>query len=135
MFVNLKPLAERKISVDAVIARLRPRMARIPGALIIMQAAQDLRVGGRMSAALYQFTMRGDNVEDLNQYAPRMYQELRAIPIIADVNSDQQDRGLRILGAVRPRHGRALRAFRRNSSTPRSTTPSASARYPPCTRR
>jgi multidrug efflux pump len=94
MFVSLKPLAQRKVTVDTVIARLRPQMARVPGAVIIMQAAQDLRVGGRMSPALYQFTMRGDNVDDLNQYAPRMYRELRAIPIIADVNSDQQNRGL-----------------------------------------
>jgi multidrug efflux pump len=94
MFVSLKPLAQRKVTVDTVIARLRPQMARVPGAVIIMQAAQDLRVGGRMSPALYQFTMRGDNVDDLNQYAPPMYRELRAIPIIADVNSDQQNRGL-----------------------------------------
>jgi multidrug efflux pump len=94
MFVSLKPMEERKVTVDQIITRLRPKLARVPGALIIMQAAQDLRVGGRMSAALYQFTMRGDNVEDLNEYAPRMYRELKAIPTIADVNSDQQDRGL-----------------------------------------
>ncbi|HUK16743.1 MAG TPA: efflux RND transporter permease subunit, partial [Bryobacteraceae bacterium] len=75
-------------------ARLRPKLARVPGALIILQASQDLRVGGRQSAALYQFSMRGDNVEDLNEFAPRMFEELRGIPIIADVNSDQQDRGL-----------------------------------------
>jgi multidrug efflux pump len=94
MFISLKPLDERKASANEIIARLRPKLARVPGALIILQAAQDLRVGGRMSAAAYQFTMRGDNVDDLNAYAPRMYQELRTIPIIADVNSDQQDRGL-----------------------------------------
>ena len=94
MFISLKPLAQRKIKVDQVIGRLRPQLNRIPGALIILQANQDLRVGGRMSAALYQFTMRGDNVDDLLAYAPRMYQELRSIPIIADVNSDQQNRGL-----------------------------------------
>jgi multidrug efflux pump len=94
IFVSLKPLAQRKIKVDQVIARLRPQLNRIPGALIILQANQDLRVGGRMSAALYQFTMRGDNVDDLVQYAPRMYQELRNLPLIADVNSDQQNRGL-----------------------------------------
>ena len=65
MFISLKPLAQRKITADQVIARLRPKLARVPGALIILQAAQDMRVGGRMSAAHYQFTMRGDNVEDL----------------------------------------------------------------------
>ena len=97
MFVSLKPLEERKVAVDQVIARLRPKLARIPGATLYLQAAQDLRVGGRMSNALYQFTMRGDNLPDLITFAPRMLQELRTIPIIADVNSDQQDRGLQAM--------------------------------------
>jgi multidrug efflux pump len=97
MFINLKPLKERKISADLVIARLRPKLNRVPGAMLILQANQDIRVGGRMSAAQYQFTMRGDNLQDLVAFAPRMYQELRTIPIIADVTSDQQDRGLQTL--------------------------------------
>ena len=94
MFVNLKPLAERKFAVDQVIARLRPKLARIPGATLYLQASQDLRVGGRLSNALYQFTMRGDNLQDLTDFSPKMLRELRTIPIIADVSSDQQDRGL-----------------------------------------
>ncbi|HUJ19942.1 MAG TPA: multidrug efflux RND transporter permease subunit [Bryobacteraceae bacterium] len=94
MFISLKPLQERKITADYIIARLRPKLARVPGATLYMQASQDVRVGGRMSSALYQFTMRGDNLEDLTNFAPRMLQELKAIPIIADVNSDQQNRGL-----------------------------------------
>ncbi len=94
MFVNLKPLLERGVTVDQVIARLRPQLERIPGASLYLQASQDLRVGGRMSNAMYQFTMRGDNLADLANYAPRMLQELRNIPVIADVSSDQQDRGL-----------------------------------------
>ena len=94
MFVSLKPLAERKITVDYIMQRLRPKLARIPGATLYLQANQDLRVGGRNSAAQYQFTMRGDNLQDLITYAPRMFQELKTIPIIVDVNSDQQNRGL-----------------------------------------
>ena len=94
MFINLKPLQERKASVDQIIARLRPKLARIPGATLYMQASQDLRVGGRSSAALYQYTMLCDNLQDLTTYAPRMLAELKTIPIIADVNSDQQNRGL-----------------------------------------
>ncbi|HLY18823.1 MAG TPA: efflux RND transporter permease subunit, partial [Bryobacteraceae bacterium] len=94
MFVNLKPLEVRKVGVDQVIARLRPKLGRIPGATLYLQAAQDLRVGGRMSNALYQFTMRGDNLQDLTDYAPKMLQELRTIPVVADVSSDQQNRGL-----------------------------------------
>ncbi len=97
MFVSLKPLNERKITVDYIMQRLRPKLARIPGATLYLQPSQDLRVGGRNSAALYQFTMRGDNLQDLITYAPKMFQELKTIPIVADVNSDQQNRGLQSL--------------------------------------
>ncbi|MGD0308820.1 MAG: multidrug efflux RND transporter permease subunit [Acidobacteriota bacterium] len=97
MFVLLRPLNERKITADYVIARLRPKLARVPGASLYLQAAQDVRVGGRMSAAQYQFSMRGDNVQDLIDYAPRMFQQLKTIPIITDINSDQQNRGLQAL--------------------------------------
>ena len=97
IFVNLKPLAQRKVTVDQVIARLRPPLERIPGAALYLQASQDLRVGGRMSNAQYQFTMRGDNLPDLTSYAPQILQQLRSIPIIADVSSDQQDRGLQAM--------------------------------------
>jgi multidrug efflux pump len=94
MFISLKPLAERKVTADVVIARLRPKLARIPGATLYLQASQDIRVGGRSSNAQYQFTMRSDNLNDLQNYAPQMLAELRKIPIIADVSSDQQNRGL-----------------------------------------
>jgi multidrug efflux pump len=94
MFISLKPREERKASADQIIARLRPRLALVPGATLYMQAQQDVRVGGRFGAAQYQYTMRGDNLKDLTSFAPRMLQQLRAIPLIADVNSDQQDRGL-----------------------------------------
>jgi len=97
MFVSLKPLAERKISADLVIARLRPKLAKVPGATLYLQAAQDLRVGGRQSNAQYQFTMRGDNLDDLNRFAPKMVEQLKKIPIISDVSSDQQNRGLQAM--------------------------------------
>ena len=94
MFISLKPLEERKVGADQIIARLRPKLARVPGATLYLQASQDVRVGGRMSNALYQFTMRGDNLQDLTDFAPLMLQEMRKVPIIADVSSDQQNRGL-----------------------------------------
>jgi len=97
MFVSLKPLAERKVMADQIIARLRPKLSRVPGATLYMQASQDVRVGGRMSSGLYQFTMRGDNLQDLVDYAPRMLAELRTVPLIVDVNSDQQNRGLQAM--------------------------------------
>jgi multidrug efflux pump len=92
--IQLKPLAERKVSVYEVIDRLRPQLARVRGATLILQAAQDVRVGGRMSAALYQFTMRGDNLVDLTTFGRPMLEALRRVPIITDVNSDQQNNGL-----------------------------------------
>ena len=97
MFISLKPPTERSVTADQVIARLRPKLAKVPGATLYMQAAQDVRVGGRMSNAQYQFTMRGDNLQDLTAFAPRMLQQLRTIPIIADVSSDQQNRGLQAM--------------------------------------
>jgi multidrug efflux pump len=97
MFISLKPLAQRKTNADLIIARLRPKLARVPGATLFMQASQDVRVGGRMSNAQYQFTMRGDNLNDLTLYAPRMLQQLKTIPLITDLSSDQQDRGLQAM--------------------------------------
>jgi multidrug efflux pump len=97
MFISLKPLEERKTTADQIIARLRPRLARVPGATLFLQASQDLRIGGRQSSAQYQFSMRGDNLDDLNAFAPKMLAALRTIPIIADANSDQQNRGLQAL--------------------------------------
>src|SRR5712691_11211281 len=94
MFVALKPLAERQISVDQVITRLRGKLARVPGARLFMQAFQELRVGGRLSGAQYQFTLQGDNVRELNEWAPRVLSTMRSLPVLTDVNSDQQDRGL-----------------------------------------
>jgi multidrug efflux pump subunit AcrB len=93
MFVALKPLEERRISADEVITRLRGRLARVPGAPAFLQAVQDLRVGGRASNAQYQYTLQGDSVEELNQWAPRVADRVRTLPQIVDFSSDQQDRG------------------------------------------
>jgi multidrug efflux pump len=97
LFISLKPLEERKITADLIIARLRPQLAKIAGATLYLQAAQDVRVGGRQSNAQYQFTMQGDNLDDLNTFAPKMVEEFKHIPIIADVSSDQQNQGLQSL--------------------------------------
>ena len=94
MQIQLKPLAERKVSVYDVIERLRPKLSVIRGSTNYMQANQDVRVGGRNSASLYQFTMRGDNVQDLTKYGPPMLSALRHLRLINDVNTDQQNSGL-----------------------------------------
>jgi len=97
LFVSLKPLEQRKITADKIIARLRPKLAHLPGATLYLQSSQDLRIGGRQSNAQYQFAMRSDNLDDLNQFVPKMLAEFKKIPIISDVSSDQQDRGLQAL--------------------------------------
>ena len=94
MFVSLKPNDERKLTADEVIARLRVKAARVPGATLYLQSVQDLRIGGRSSASQYQYTLSGDNVKDLNQWAPRLMSRMRKIPGVVDLNSDQQNRGL-----------------------------------------
>jgi multidrug efflux pump len=94
MFINLKPLEERQISADYIMARLRPQLAQVPGASVYLQASQDIRIGGRGTFSLYQFTMRGDSLKELGAYGPMMLKQLRAIPILTDVNSDQQNNGL-----------------------------------------
>ncbi len=97
MFISLKPLGERKLSVDQVIARLRPKLANVPGAPTYLQAVQDLRIGGRASSAQYQYTLQSVNLAELNTWAPKVERKLRSLPEIADVNSDQQDKGLQSL--------------------------------------
>jgi multidrug efflux pump len=94
MFCSLKPLHERKVSADQVIARLRPKTSHIPGATLFMQAVQDLRIGGRLSNAQYQYTLQSSDLAELNAFAPRMLARLREIPILRDVATDQQNRGL-----------------------------------------
>ena len=94
VFVSLKPLSERHISADRVIARLRREMAVIPGATLFLQAVQDIRVGGRASSAQYQFTLQGPTFEDLNEWTPKIAAALQGDPNLTDVNSDQQNKGL-----------------------------------------
>jgi multidrug efflux pump len=95
MFVSLLPLNERKISADGVIARLRREMAVVPGATLFLQAVQDIRVGGRASNAQYQYTLQGPTLEELNEWSPKIDAALqKETAVLADVNSDQQNKGL-----------------------------------------
>ncbi len=94
LFAQLKPLEQRKLSADQVIARIRSKTSGIPGAALYLQAVQDLSVGGRGSAAQYQYTLQADRLEDLTHWAPILQQRLAKIPELRDVNSDQQMHGL-----------------------------------------
>jgi multidrug efflux pump len=95
VFASLTPLDERKISADGVITRLRRAMAVVPGATLFLQAVQDIRVGGRASNAQYQYTLQAPTVEELNEWTPKIAAALqRETSVLADVNSDQQNKGL-----------------------------------------
>ncbi len=95
MFMSLVPLSERHLSADGVIARLRRKMAVVPGATLFLQAVQDIRVGGRASNAQYQFTLQAPTLEELQEWAPKIAAALQREPdVLADVNSDQQSKGL-----------------------------------------
>jgi len=94
MFIALKPLEQRKVTADQVINRLRPKMARVAGATLFLQAVQDVNIGGRMGNAQYQYTLQGDNLPDLLQWAPQLYAKMRAMPQLRDVATDQQNHGL-----------------------------------------
>jgi len=100
MFIALKPLAERKANANQVMARLRGKLSNVPGASLYLQSVQDIRVGGRVSNAQLQFTLQGDDLKELNRWAPRVLGQLQKLPELADVNSDQQNRGLEATLAI-----------------------------------
>jgi multidrug efflux pump len=92
--ISMKPLAERKIRVDQWINRIRPKLARVPGATLFLQPVQDVTIGGRLGNAQFQYTLLGDNLQELLAWAPRVEQKLKSLPEIRDASSDLQNRGL-----------------------------------------
>ena len=94
MFISLKPFEKRKATAGQIIGRLRKKLSQVPGAPTFLQPVQDLRVGGRASNAMYQYTLQGGNVTELNLWATKLLQKLRTVPALTDLNSDQQSRGL-----------------------------------------
>ena len=93
MFISLKPLDQRKMSADMVIARLRGKLASEPGASLYLQPVQDIRMGGRQGNAQYQYTLQADDLRSLREWEPRIRQALIQLPQLADVNTDSQDKG------------------------------------------
>ena len=94
MFITLQPFEKRKSTIAQVMTRLRRQLAGVAGAPTFLAPVQDLRIGGRLGNTLYQYTLMGDNVSDLNTWGPRVLQKLRTLPQVTDVNSDQQIKGL-----------------------------------------
>ena len=97
IYVALKPLNIRKDAAPVIINRLRPKLNRLPVASAFLQAAQDLRIGGRSSNALYQYTIQSDNVDDLSHWGPTLLAEMKKLPGFQDVNTDAQNSGLQEL--------------------------------------
>ncbi|HEY4743685.1 MAG TPA: efflux RND transporter permease subunit, partial [Desulfuromonadaceae bacterium] len=93
MFIALKPFGKRKASANDVIRRLRGKLMGVPGAPAFLAPVQDLRVGGRISNALYQYTLQSADLNELNTWSQRVLQKLRTVPQLVDLNSDQQDKG------------------------------------------
>jgi multidrug efflux pump len=96
-FVALKPLEQRKVTALDVLTRLRPKLARVPGAATFLQPVQDIRIGGRQSSAGYQYTLQAETTQDLQKYGPLLLTQMRHTPGLTDVNTDQQNNGLQAL--------------------------------------
>jgi hydrophobe/amphiphile efflux-1 (HAE1) family protein len=90
VFITLKPRGERNASADQIINRLRPQLAQVPGAALFLQAAQDITVGGRVARTQYQYTVQDADLNELNQWGPRLLAKFKTLPELADVASDQQ---------------------------------------------
>jgi multidrug efflux pump len=96
VFVQLKPLAERKLTTDQILARMRPKFAKVVGARLFLQGRQDVRGGGRQSNSQYQYTIEADTLDDLDTWVPKITDALQDVNELEDVNSDQQNKGLEI---------------------------------------
>jgi multidrug efflux pump len=94
VFVTLRPLSQRHSSIDQVMASLRARLSAVAGAQLFLVPMQDFRIGGRQSLAQYQFTLQGDNTQDIYEWAPKLTAALQRRPELVDVNSDQQRNAL-----------------------------------------
>lgn len=100
MFINLKPVGQRTDKGLAVIARLRPQLARVTGITLFLNPVQDLRGGGRSSNSTYQYTLKSDNVADLRKWAIRLSEQMKLQPALIDVDTDQQDNGVETMVTV-----------------------------------
>jgi HAE1 family hydrophobic/amphiphilic exporter-1 len=93
MFITLKPRQDRTANADQVISRLRPQLDKVQGAKLFLQAAQDVRVGGRASRTQFQYTLQGPDIAELNGWAPKVLAKLKTLPELRDVATDQQTEG------------------------------------------
>ncbi|WP_029525209.1 efflux RND transporter permease subunit [Polaromonas glacialis] len=100
MFINLKPVAQRSDSGQAVIARLRPQLAQVTGVSLFLNPVQDLRGGGRQSSSTYQYTLKSDNAADLKRWATRLADQMKGASALLDVDTDQEENGVETMVTV-----------------------------------
>jgi len=100
MYVTLKPIGERDANAQQIIARLRPKLAKVEGARLYMQASQDVRLGGRATRTQFEFTLQDANLPELNAWAPKILTEMRGLPELRDVATDQQTEGTTVQLAI-----------------------------------
>ncbi|MGD0137449.1 MAG: multidrug efflux RND transporter permease subunit [Tepidisphaeraceae bacterium] len=100
MFISLKDLSQRKVSADQIVNRLRAKLSHVPGVTLYLQAFQDVRIGGRASNAQWQYTLQGDDLKELLNWAPRVLDRLKTLRNLADVNTDQQVQGLEAMVTI-----------------------------------
>src|SRR5262249_7550632 len=96
VFIYLKPSRQRKASADEIIARLRPKLAQVPGIALYLQSVQDVRIGARFARTQYQYTLQDANLDELMSFAPKMLAKLRTLKVVRDVATDQQTAGLEL---------------------------------------
>src|SRR5262249_8475017 len=96
VFIALKPRKQRKATAEEIMARLRPKLAQVPGIMLYLQSVQDVRAGGRFSRTQSQYTLQDADIDELMTWAPRMFQRLKTVPVVRDVATDQQTAGLEL---------------------------------------
>ena len=100
MYITLTPRDDRKASAQQIIARLRPQFDKVVGARVFMQAAQDVRLGGRATRTQFEYTLQDSNLDELNSWAPKILQKMKTLPMLRDVATDQQTEGTTLTLAI-----------------------------------
>ncbi len=109
LYITLKPHDERDADAQQIIARLRPQAEKVEGARLFMQASQDVRLGGRATRTQFEYTLQDANLDELNEWAPKILARMQTLPELRDVATDQQTQGTTLHAHDQPRHRRALR--------------------------
>ena len=131
----MKPRSERRLSVDQIIEELRPKLSAVPGIMVFLQNPPPITVSGQFTTSVYQMTLQSANLHEIYAWVPRLMDKMRTLPGFLDVNSDLQIASPQVTGGHRSRPRRGAGPVARSRSRTRSTPRTATARFPPSTRR